>query len=402
MENRRRAERLSTLCMGSCHVEDESSDVWWDCAIIDISTLGMGIELCHPDPVELLGLWQRGELQLQVSRRISVRLDLGPSVDVTVAGEVRNAGSGPNGIVRAGIEFVGLSEPESSMVDHLVREVSVSRLEPLGPQATNTVPVPGLGELPENVVQALGGHQTMTNPAPACSEIPKSFDEALGRQRIAEALRHAQTIHDPVSGEGELPRSPVEALGPHQTSADPDPVFSEGPESFDDALGGQTIAEALGRQQTIPDRVPGEYELPESIVEGLRPHQTIADPDPVFSELPESFDEALGRQRIVEALSRQQTISDPASGVSELPERPVDALGQAQTIHDPVPGFSELARMGSELAFLTLRVIGSDVIDLVNRFPAGPRILSAARWPARLGFGESNQTAFGGKVSDSE
>jgi hypothetical protein len=369
--------------MGACHVEDEPSDLWWECAIIDISTLGLGIELCHPDPVELLGLWQRGELQLQVSRRIAVRLDLGPSVDMTVAGEVRNAGSGPNGIVRAGIEFVGLTEPESSMVDHLVREISVNRLEALEPQATNTVPVPGLGELPENIVQALGGHQTMANPIPVCSEIPESFDEALGRQRIAEALRHAQTIHDPGPEEGELPGSPVEGLGPHQTIADQDPVFGEVPEAFDDALEQQRLAEAFGRKPTIHDPVPGEEdELSDSLAEVRGQAATIPDPIPLLSEFTEY---------LAESLEEAQTIPDPDPVLSEVPESLVGARRQVQAIPDSVPGFSDLARKGGELAFLTLRVIGSDVLGLVNRFPAGPRLLNAARWPARLGFGESNR-----------
>jgi hypothetical protein len=50
-----------------------------------------------------------------------VLLELGRSVDVTVAGEVRNAESAPDGIVRAGLEFVGLTDTESSIVDLLER-----------------------------------------------------------------------------------------------------------------------------------------------------------------------------------------------------------------------------------------------------------------------------------------
>ena len=84
---------------------------------MDVSALGVGIELFHPDPVDLLGLWQDEEIRLHMSRRITVRLELGPSVEMTVAGEVRNAGSDPDGIVRAGIEFVGLTEAERSIVD---------------------------------------------------------------------------------------------------------------------------------------------------------------------------------------------------------------------------------------------------------------------------------------------
>ena len=107
--------------MGRCHIEDEPSDQWRECAIMDVSTLGVGIELCHPDPVELLGMWQDDGVRLHLSRRITVRLEFGPSVDMTVAGEVRNAGSEPDGVVRAGIEFVGLSETERAIVALLER-----------------------------------------------------------------------------------------------------------------------------------------------------------------------------------------------------------------------------------------------------------------------------------------
>jgi hypothetical protein len=100
--------------MGSCHVEgesveDESADLWRDCAIFDVSALGLGIDLRHPGPSELLG------------RRMTVLLEIGPSVDLSVTGEVRNAESGPDGIARSGIEFVGLTEAERSIVDLLER-----------------------------------------------------------------------------------------------------------------------------------------------------------------------------------------------------------------------------------------------------------------------------------------
>jgi hypothetical protein len=121
VEDRRRVERQSALWTGSCHIQEEPSDLWRECAVTDVSTLGMGIDLWHPDPVELLGMWEDGELRLHLSRRITVRLKLGASVEMTVAGEVRNAQSETDGIVRAGIEFVGLTESERSVVDLLER-----------------------------------------------------------------------------------------------------------------------------------------------------------------------------------------------------------------------------------------------------------------------------------------
>jgi hypothetical protein len=117
VENRRRAERQSTLWIGRCHIEDEPSDLWRECTIVDVSTLGVGIDFRHPDPIELLGLWQDGVLRLDGDRGITVLLELVPSVEMTVAGEVRNAGSRPDGLVRAGIEFVGGTETEPSVVD---------------------------------------------------------------------------------------------------------------------------------------------------------------------------------------------------------------------------------------------------------------------------------------------
>ena len=297
MENRRRAERLAAHWMGSCHVEDWPSDLWQECAIIDVSTLGLGIELLHPDPVELLGLWRDGELRLDETRRITVGLELGPSVDITVSGELRNAGSKPDGIVRAGIEFVGLTEVERSMVDHLVREVSVNRVEALGRPQKIADPIPHLGELPESLVEALGRRRTDADPAPVPSEPPESHVEALGRPKIVEAL---------------------------------------------------------GRQQAIPDPVPEVSELPDCLVE---------------------------------ARGQEQTILAPIPEVIELSEEPVEARREAKRNPDPLPGLSELARMGGELAFLSIRVISADVLDLVGRFPARPRIPNVAGLHPRLRFG---------------
>ena len=321
MENRRRAERLAAHWMGSCHVEDWPSDLWQECAIIDVSTLGLGIELLHPDPVELLGLWRDGELRLDETRRITVGLELGPSVDITVSGELRNAGSKPDGIVRAGIEFVGLTEVERSMVDHLVREVSVNRVEALGRPQKIADPIPHLGELPESLVEALGRRRTDADPAPVPSEPPESHVEALGRPKIVEAL---------------------------------------------------------GRQQAIPDPVPEVSELPDCLVEARGQEQTILASIPEVSEPPDC---------LVEARGQEQTILASIPEVSEPPEGRGEARGQAKRNPDPLPGLSELARMGGELAFLSIRVISADVLDLVGRFPARPRIPNVAGLHPRLRFG---------------
>ena len=107
MDNRRRAQRQSAVWIGSCHVEGEPSHLWRDCGVFDFSSLGVGMDLRHHGSHDLVG------------RRVSVRLPVGASIDMTLTGEVRNAKAGPDGIVRAGIEFAGLSETERSIVDLL-------------------------------------------------------------------------------------------------------------------------------------------------------------------------------------------------------------------------------------------------------------------------------------------
>jgi PilZ domain len=110
VENRRRAERQPAVWMGSCLVEGESSQSCRDCGVFDFSTLGAGMDFRYHDASDLVG------------RRISVSLPVGASMDVALTGEVRNAKDGPDGIVRAGIEFVGLSGTERSIVDLLEQQ----------------------------------------------------------------------------------------------------------------------------------------------------------------------------------------------------------------------------------------------------------------------------------------
>jgi hypothetical protein len=423
--------------MGSCYIEGEPSDLWRECAIIDVSALGLGIELLHPDPVDLLGLWQDGELRTHVSRRITVRLELGPSVEMTVAGRVRNAGSGPDGIVRAGVEFVGLTETERSMVDRLVQLVSANTVDGFGPQQTIADSVPVLCEAPESLVEGRARHK-VPDPVPLYDDLPASLVAALGGREMAdvhpvtweppenliearagrripdpvpvlddddlseslvEALgqreiddppetwepseslieaRAGRRIPDPVPvlDDDDLPESLVEALG--QREIDDPPETWEPSESLIEARGRHRIVEALGQQET-EDPVPGLSELSESFVEFLERQQEIDDQVPVLSEGPESLVEALG----------QSEIDEQVPVLSVLPESLVEALVQQETIADPDPGIRDLARKSGELAFLTLRVISSDVLGVVGRLPVAPRLLNVAGRHARLGFGET-------------
>ena len=122
MKNRRRAERKKTFSLSRCRVEGESSDEWQACAIFDVSTLGMGIDLPHSGrPGRLMG------------RRITVLLKLGSSVELTVTGEVSHAESFQDDVARVGIEFVRLNGTERSMVGFLERR-AVGRSMVLSPQ----------------------------------------------------------------------------------------------------------------------------------------------------------------------------------------------------------------------------------------------------------------------------
>jgi hypothetical protein len=93
--------------MGSCRVEGDAPNLTRDCGVFDISALGVGMDFHYADPMRLEG------------RRVSVHLPLGDSIEVAFTGEVRNVRPGPGGIVRAGLEFVDLKDPERSVVDLL-------------------------------------------------------------------------------------------------------------------------------------------------------------------------------------------------------------------------------------------------------------------------------------------
>lgn len=85
--------------------EDESSG-WQNCVVLDVSNLGIGLELfgdAHP---------------VLIGRTIQVEVDLGDtnSISVRVRGEVRNLGPGRHGGVRVGVEFTELSEREQAVL----------------------------------------------------------------------------------------------------------------------------------------------------------------------------------------------------------------------------------------------------------------------------------------------
>jgi hypothetical protein len=168
-------------------------DLWRECSIIDVSTLGVGIDLCHPDPIELLGLWKDGELRLDMSRSITLRLALGPSVDMTVAGEVRNAGSGPDGTVRAGIEFIDLTEVERSIVELLERRAAAQLSEPTSLAQHDDV----LDQLADGPQTPLGSRR-MPIGLPVYELITKSVSYVTNRPLVGEATRSLDLVSRPL------------------------------------------------------------------------------------------------------------------------------------------------------------------------------------------------------------
>jgi PilZ domain len=84
---------------------DEPIDEVWECRVLDISELGLAISLQHPLGVQLIG------------RRLTVESPPeSPSVNIRLEGDVRNAVPVGDDAMRLGIEFVGLTELEQTVV----------------------------------------------------------------------------------------------------------------------------------------------------------------------------------------------------------------------------------------------------------------------------------------------
>jgi hypothetical protein len=104
MQNRRRIDRQPAGWVGSYKLAGESTLGWSDCRVVDTSALGLGIAFDYPEPTDLRG------------RFISVNLSGdGGALSVRLEGEIKNAVSAISNEVRAGIEFVPLSETERAI-----------------------------------------------------------------------------------------------------------------------------------------------------------------------------------------------------------------------------------------------------------------------------------------------
>jgi hypothetical protein len=104
---RRRLPRQSVSWFGRYHLDDQSN--WNDCEVIDISVIGVGVRIGGSSADDL------------ANRRITieVRAAAGASVSLRLVGEIRHAEPMPDGRVRVGVGFMGLSETERTILDAL-------------------------------------------------------------------------------------------------------------------------------------------------------------------------------------------------------------------------------------------------------------------------------------------
>jgi PilZ domain-containing protein len=105
---RRRVRRQPADWIGICHIDGEFADEPRACRVLDVSELGMGIALDHPSGSTLIGHHIAVETHAE-----------GATVIVRLEGAVRNAVPIDDHSVRIGIEFVGLTELEESVVKAL-------------------------------------------------------------------------------------------------------------------------------------------------------------------------------------------------------------------------------------------------------------------------------------------
>jgi hypothetical protein len=115
MVRRRRAPRIAgNSWFGTYYIEDDPQSGFGDCAVIDFSILGVGLELFGPLREDLVG------------RRIVVQVHapVGKSVSLRLVGEIKSNVLGPQGENRVGMEFVDLSESERAIIA-LIEEMNV-------------------------------------------------------------------------------------------------------------------------------------------------------------------------------------------------------------------------------------------------------------------------------------
>lgn len=105
MEFRRRAPRVPTDWIGRCGLEDQRQTEW-ACTVIDISLIGVGVEISVDEPADLVGR----------KLIVDVRPPIGTSVRLQLLGRVMNQGRTAGGRTRLGLQFVDLTESEAAVL----------------------------------------------------------------------------------------------------------------------------------------------------------------------------------------------------------------------------------------------------------------------------------------------
>ncbi len=109
VEKRRRVPRQAAGWQGQCAVGTDPDLGWEDCRVVDISVLGAAVLVGDAPMSDLAG------------KTLTVRVAplTGGSVSLTFVGAVRNVTARVGTGMRIGIEFVGLSEMERSIMNAL-------------------------------------------------------------------------------------------------------------------------------------------------------------------------------------------------------------------------------------------------------------------------------------------
>jgi hypothetical protein len=108
MERKRRVPRQSVVAWCGKYVFEEDPEAGWEaCQVIDISVVGVGLEITGSIPEDLIGRAILAEVYPpSASGAVAVRL----------LGEIKNTGPTRKGGTRVGVEFSGLSETELSIL----------------------------------------------------------------------------------------------------------------------------------------------------------------------------------------------------------------------------------------------------------------------------------------------
>ena len=124
-ERRRRVPRQEAGWPGYCGFDDDPESAWYECQVLDISILGAGVEVYDPGQAVLgarLEIFDPDEDDL-IGHKITAEAQAtgGGSVSIRFTGTIRDVHPGPKGSIRVGIEFLGLSDTERTMLEAMER-----------------------------------------------------------------------------------------------------------------------------------------------------------------------------------------------------------------------------------------------------------------------------------------